>query len=55
MVKTEFGWEIDLIAFRVTIRGMYSRYRIPMIAKENGLGVYDQLTEDGGCGDYHIE
>lgn len=39
MVKIEFGWEIDLIAFRVTIREMYSRYRLPMIVTENGLGV----------------
>lgn len=43
---TEFGWEIDPIGFRATIREMYSRYRLPMIVTENGLGAYDTLTED---------
>ena len=44
--KTEFGWEIDPFGFRATIREMYSRYRLPMIVTENGLGAYDTL-EDG--------
>jgi 6-phospho-beta-glucosidase len=44
---TEFGWEIDPEGFRVTMREMYSRYRLPMIVTENGLGAYDKLEEDG--------
>ncbi len=44
---TEFGWEIDPDGFRATIREMYSRYHLPMIVTENGLGAYDKLTEDG--------
>ena len=44
---TEFGWEIDPMGFRATIREMYSRYRLPMVVTENGLGAYDTLTEDG--------
>ena len=44
---TDFGWEIDPFGFRATIREMYSRYRLPMIVTENGLGAYDKLTEDG--------
>ena len=47
LVKTEFGWEIDPLGFRATMREMYSRYRLPMIVTENGLGAYDTLTEDG--------
>ena len=39
---TEFGWEIDPMGFRATIREMYSRYRLPMIVTENGLGAYDK-------------
>lgn len=35
------------MGFRATIREMYSRYRLPMIVTENGLGAYDKLTEDG--------
>lgn len=44
---TEFGWEIDPDGFRATIREMFSRYHLPMIVTENGLGAYDKLTEDG--------
>ena len=53
---TEFGWEIDPMGFRATIREMYSRYRLPMVVTENGLGAYDTLTEDGKVHDqYRIE
>lgn len=53
---TEFGWEIDPTGFRSTIREMWSRYRLPMIVTENGLGAYDTLTEDGKIHDqYRIE
>ena len=44
--KTEFGWEIDPIGFRATMRELYSRYHLPMLLTENGLGAYDKL-EDG--------
>jgi len=53
---TEFGWEIDPTGFRSTIREMYSRYHLPLIVTENGLGAYDKLTEDGKVHDsYRIE
>ncbi|MCD7950256.1 MAG: glycoside hydrolase family 1 protein [Erysipelotrichaceae bacterium] len=53
---TDFGWEIDPQGFRATIREMYSRYRLPMIVTENGIGAYDKLTEDGKVHDpYRIE
>ena len=56
LVKTEFGWEIDPIGFRATVREMYSRYRLPLLVTENGLGAYDTLTEDGKIHDnYRIE
>jgi 6-phospho-beta-glucosidase len=47
LMKTEFGWEIDPIGFRNTLREVYSRYRLPIVITENGLGAYDTLTEDG--------
>jgi len=54
--STEFGWEIDPEGFRSTIREMYSRYHLPMIVTENGLGAYDTLTEDGRVHDtYRIK
>jgi len=53
---TEFGWEIDPVGFRSTVREIYSRYRLPLIVTENGLGAYDTLTEDGKIHDaYRIE
>ena len=53
---TEFGWEIDPVGFRATVREIYSRYRLPLIVTENGLGAYDTLTEDGKVHDpYRIE
>ncbi|MGV3028082.1 glycoside hydrolase family 1 protein [Streptococcus hyovaginalis] len=54
--KTEFGWEIDPMGFRATVREMYSRYRLPLLVTENGLGAYDTLTEDGKIHDtYRIK
>ena len=56
LVKTEFGWEIDPVGFRATVREMYSRYHLPLLVTENGLGAYDTLTEDGKIHDnYRIE
>lgn len=56
LVTTEFGWEIDPVGFRATMREIYSRYRLPLIVTENGLGAYDKLTEDGKIHDnYRIE
>ncbi len=51
--KTEFGWEIDPMGYRNTMREMYSRYHLPMITTENGLGAYDTLTEDGKVHDQY--
>ncbi len=50
---TEFGWEIDPTGFRNTLREIYSRYRLPIIITENGLGAYDKLTEDGKVHDQY--
>lgn len=56
LLTTEFGWEIDPVGFRGTIREMYSRYHLPMIVTENGLGAYDKLEDDGSIHDsYRIE
>ena len=54
--KTEFGWEIDPEGFRNTIREIYSRYHLPILITENGLGAYDELTKDGKVHDiYRIQ
>lgn len=52
---TQFGWEIDPEGFRATLREVYSRYHLPMMITENGLGAYDRLEPDGSVhDDYRI-
>lgn len=52
---TQFGWEIDPEGFRATLREVYSRYHLPMMITENGLGAYDKLEPDGKVhDDYRI-
>ncbi len=56
LMKTEFGWEIDPEGFRITLRSVYERYRLPLLVTENGLGAYDELDEKGEVNDeYRIE
>ncbi|QUL53245.1 glycoside hydrolase family 1 protein [Paenibacillus tritici] len=53
---TEFGWEIDPVGFRTTLRQIYSRYHLPLIVTENGLGAFDKLEADGTVNDeYRID
>jgi len=44
--RTNFNWEVDPIGFRATLRSVYERYGLPIIITENGLGEFDELTED---------
>lgn len=44
--KTQFGWEIDPLGFKTTLHEVKSRYHLPIMITENGLGAYDELTED---------
>lgn len=54
--KTEFGWEIDPIGFRNTLREVYERYALPVIITENGLGAYDNVEEEDTVNDdYRID
>jgi len=54
--RTNFNWEIDPDGFRATLRSVYQRYGLPIIITENGLGEYDELTEEKKIKDqYRIE
>lgn len=44
--KTDWGWEIDPVGFRVALRRAFSEYDLPLLITENGLGAYDDLTHE---------
>lgn len=53
---SDWGWQIDPQGLRYTLNEIYSRYQIPMMVVENGLGAYDRLEEDGSIHDtYRID
>ncbi len=53
---TDWGWTIDPKGLRVALRRITSRYDLPILITENGLGAYDTLEEDGSIHDeYRIE
>ena len=54
--KTPYGWVIDPVGLRLTLRKVYERYGLPVIVTENGIGARDVL-EDGDCinDDYRID
>lgn len=53
---SEWGWQIDPDGLRYSLNELYSRYQIPLMVVENGLGASDQVEEDGSIHDtYRIE
>jgi len=53
---SKFGWIIDPVGMRTTLRRIYSRYNLPILITENGLGAEDKIAEDGHIhDDYRIE
>lgn len=53
---SEYGAQIDPMGLRIVLNEYYSRYHLPMIITENGLGTPDVLTEDGKVHDeYRID
>lgn len=52
---TDWNWAIDPNGLRVSLRRITSRYGMPILISENGLGAFDTLTEDGKVhDDYRI-
>ncbi|GBG95788.1 6-phospho-beta-glucosidase [Ligilactobacillus salitolerans] len=43
---TEWGWQIDPVGLRYALNWFTDRYHLPLFIVENGMGAYDQLTED---------
>lgn len=52
---TEFGWPIDPEGFRFTLNEIYSRYRLPLLVTENGIGASEQLVDGKIHDDYRID
>lgn len=44
--SNEWGWSIDPIGLRISLKDLYARYRLPIFITENGIGVREEL--DGG-------
>lgn len=53
--RNAFGWEIDPVGLRTTLRRLWDRYRLPLIITENGLGAIDELVEGQVHDDYRID
>lgn len=41
--RTNWDWEIDPMGLRIGIRRLNSRYRLPILVTENGLGEFDNV------------
>jgi 6-phospho-beta-glucosidase len=54
--SSDWGWQIDPKGLRYTLNEIYSRYQIPLMVVENGLGAYDKKEADGTVNDdYRID
>ncbi|MDQ0362058.1 glycoside hydrolase family 1 protein [Breznakia pachnodae] len=53
---SDWGWQIDPIGLRIALNEIYDRYQLPIYVVENGLGAYDEISEDGKIHDeYRID
>ena len=53
--QSEFGWLIDPVGLRVTLRRVYDRYHLPILITENGLGAPDKLENGKVHDSYRID
>jgi len=54
--QTEYGWLIDPVGLRTTLRRVWDRYHLPILITENGIGVREELGQDGRVHDqYRID
>jgi 6-phospho-beta-glucosidase len=56
LARSEWGWPIDPLGFRITLNELWDRYQKPLFVVENGLGAKDTPDETGYVSDeYRIE
>jgi len=54
--STDWGWTIDPVGLRACCRDITSRYDLPIVISENGLGAFDKQEENGRIHDpYRID
>lgn len=53
--QTNWDWTIDPIGIRIALRTIESRYHLPVLITENGLGEYDKLEHGEIHDPYRIE
>lgn len=53
--KTDWNWIIDPTGLEVSLRRINSRYNLPILITENGLGAFDELEDGEVHDDYRIE
>ena len=51
--RSEWGWMIDPMGFRITINSIRDRYQKPLFIVENGLGARDKVEVDGKIHDQY--
>mgnify|MGYP001301211515 FL=1 len=53
---TDWDWTIDPMGLRYALREITSRYNLPIVISENGLGAFDKKEEDNSIHDpYRID
>ncbi len=56
LAVTDWNWTIDPVGLDVSLRRISSRYNLPILITENGLGAFDKLNDDNTINDdYRIE
>lgn len=53
---SDWGWQIDPQGLRYSLNEIWDRYNLPLMVVENGLGAFDEKSEDGKIhDDYRID
>jgi len=55
LMKSEYGWSIDPKGLRYFLNDLYSRYEIPLMVVENGLGMADEVVDGKVHDAYRID
>ncbi|WP_106461168.1 glycoside hydrolase family 1 protein [Anaerococcus sp. Marseille-P3915] len=56
LTYSDWGWSKDPDGLRYILNEIYTRYQVPVMVVENGLGAYDKVEDDGSIiDDYRID